>query len=139
VPPERLSGDGSIESAQDGATERYASEILVPIRSRTRGRFGALYFAHAQPDAFTLREETLIVALASQAAVAIDNSQLVSALETQRAEAEEVSRHFRFLAESMPQLVWTADADGVVDYVNERWTLYTGHSVESMLGDPWPL
>jgi PAS domain S-box-containing protein len=139
VPPEELSEDGAVERAPVDAARRFPSEILVPVRSRTRGLVGALYFAHPEPNAFTPREETLMVALASQAAVAIDNSQLVSALEKQRAEAEEVSRHFRFLAESMPQLVWTADADGVVDYVNERWAVFTGRTAESMLGNPWPL
>ena len=34
--------------------------------------------------------------------------------------------HYRLLAESLPQLVWTADALGRIDYVNERWEQYTG-------------
>ena len=137
VLPELLSDDGALTEDATDLERRYRSELLVPIRSRTRGLLGALHFAHAEAGVFTPREEALIVALASQAAVAIDNSRLVAAVERQRAEAEEVGRHFRFLAESMPQLVWTADADGRVDYLNERWTLYAGQSAESMLGDPW--
>lgn len=51
---------------------------------------------------------------------------------TARRQAEqalrESERQFRGLAESMPQLVWTADADGRTDYVNQRWCDYTGQS-----------
>jgi len=33
---------------------------------------------------------------------------------------------FRQLADTMPQIVWTARPDGYVDYYNERWYEYTG-------------
>ncbi|HEY1977582.1 MAG TPA: SpoIIE family protein phosphatase [Candidatus Baltobacteraceae bacterium] len=33
---------------------------------------------------------------------------------------------FRMIAEAMPQLVWSATADGVIDYLNQRWIDYTG-------------
>ena len=35
---------------------------------------------------------------------------------------------YRYLAESLPQIVWTAQADGAFDYINSRWTDYTGIS-----------
>jgi PAS domain S-box-containing protein len=38
------------------------------------------------------------------------------------------------LAEVVPQMVWTADADGAIDYWNPRWYEYTGLSVEASLG-----
>lgn len=31
---------------------------------------------------------------------------------------------FKTLADSMPQIVWTADADGKIDYFNQRWYSY---------------
>ena len=37
---------------------------------------------------------------------------------------------FRKIAEAMPQLVWTATADGRVDYFNRRWIEYTGITLE---------
>jgi PAS domain S-box-containing protein len=43
----------------------------------------------------------------------------------QRQLAESESR-FRQLADAMPQIVWTARADGYVDYYNERWYEFTG-------------
>lgn len=44
---------------------------------------------------------------------------------------------FRLLAETLPQLVWTADAGGRVDYMNRRWFGYTGQSPDAGLGSAW--
>ncbi|HEY2554898.1 MAG TPA: SpoIIE family protein phosphatase [Candidatus Cybelea sp.] len=41
-------------------------------------------------------------------------------------EAERLRDDFRTIAEAMPQLVWTADGEGKIDYVNQRWIDYTG-------------
>ncbi len=60
-----------------------------------------------------------------------------------RVRAEECLRlseeRFRFLAEFMPQMVWTAQPDGWVDYYNQRWYDYTGTSFEEMQGWGWQL
>jgi PAS domain S-box-containing protein len=37
---------------------------------------------------------------------------------------------FRRLANVMPQIVWIAAADGSLEFVNDRWTEYTGLSLE---------
>ena len=41
-------------------------------------------------------------------------------------ELRQSEARFRMLADSMPQLVWTADPDGHVDYFNERYKEYKG-------------
>jgi PAS domain S-box-containing protein len=41
-------------------------------------------------------------------------------------------KEFVFLAESVPQLVWTASADGKVEYFNEKFYEYTGETREDM-------
>ena len=41
---------------------------------------------------------------------------------------------FGQLADSMPQIVWTADANGKVDYYNERWYIFTGFD-RGLFGD----
>jgi two-component system CheB/CheR fusion protein len=38
--------------------------------------------------------------------------------------------HFRFLADNIPVIVWTARPDGSIDYVNNRWTRYCGLTLE---------
>jgi PAS domain S-box-containing protein len=35
-------------------------------------------------------------------------------------------RQFKMIAELLPQMVWTATPDGVLDYTNQRWTQYSG-------------
>ncbi len=41
-------------------------------------------------------------------------------------EAHRLVEEFRNLADSMPQIVWTANPDGHVDYYNRRWYEFTG-------------
>jgi PAS domain S-box-containing protein len=56
---------------------------------------------------------------------------------TERRHADEAlrqsERQARLLADSMPHIVWTARADGTVDYFNGRWYEYTGMSLEESL------
>ncbi|RDC61656.1 PAS domain-containing protein [Adhaeribacter pallidiroseus] len=41
---------------------------------------------------------------------------------------------FQFLAEAVPQFIWTTDAQGYHDYFNQRWIDYTGYDVASSQG-----
>jgi PAS domain S-box-containing protein len=60
------------------------------------------------------------------AAVARDVTETHRAQEARRQE----EARFRSLAESGPQMVWMADAAGRYDYVNAKWTDYTGLSLD---------
>ncbi len=42
------------------------------------------------------------------------------------AERRASDRHYRELANAVPQIVWVADEDGNIDYWNQRWWQYTG-------------
>ncbi len=44
---------------------------------------------------------------------------------------------FRVLADSMPQMVWSATAEGAVDYFNARWYEFTGLPIGAADGDGW--
>ena len=57
--------------------------------------------------------------------------------EAAKSAAEESERRYRFLAEAIPQIVFTADADGNPDYFNQRWLDYTGLTAEQGLADGW--
>lgn len=59
--------------------------------------------------------------------------------ERKRAEAavEESAQRFRFMAESMPQKVWTAKPDGDIDYMNENWINYAGLSLKQLENTGW--
>ena len=49
---------------------------------------------------------------------------------------EESNQYFKFLSETIPQIVWTAEADGSVDFFNKNWYTYTGYN-KSTLGWGW--
>ncbi|MBE9155965.1 PAS domain S-box protein [Nodosilinea sp. LEGE 06152] len=50
------------------------------------------------------------------------------------AELKASQQRYRELAEAMPQMIWTADAAGVVNYRNQRWYEYTGLSEAESIG-----
>ncbi|NBJ12895.1 PAS domain-containing protein [Microvirga arsenatis] len=50
---------------------------------------------------------------------------------------KETETQFAVLAESLPQLVWSARPDGHVDYVNRRWCEFTGLLPEQSTGEGW--
>ena len=49
----------------------------------------------------------------------------------------ESETRLRLLTEALPQIIWTAAPDGSREYVNERWTDWTGLPVSAALGDGW--
>lgn len=55
-------------------------------------------------------------------------------VEATLAESEE---RFRTLANSITQLAWIADADGWIQWYNDRWYDYTGTTLEEMKGWGW--
>jgi PAS domain S-box-containing protein len=57
------------------------SYLAVSVVSRSGEVLGGLIFGHPEPDRFTERHERLIVGLAAQAAIAIDNARLFQAVQ----------------------------------------------------------
>ncbi len=60
---------------------------------------------------------------------------------TERRRAEQAlqrsEQRLQALADSMPQLAWTARADGFITWYNRRWYEYTGTTPEEMEGWGW--
>lgn len=60
---------------------------------------------------------------------------------TEIKKAERVLRkseeHFRLMADTMPQKVWTSDAEGNLNYFNSCWFEYTGLMYEDLKGSGW--
>lgn len=44
------------------------------------------------------------------------------------------AERFKLICDSMPQLVWTTDPHGSIDFFNTRWTEFTGMTMEESLG-----
>jgi signal transduction histidine kinase/DNA-binding response OmpR family regulator len=88
------------------------SYLAVPVRSRTGEVLGGLLFGHPEPGQFNQEDEASLVALAGQAAVAIDNARLF-------ASAERELRHRARAEEQLRRLNETLEAR-VVEAVAER-------------------
>ncbi|MEJ7694206.1 PAS domain S-box protein [Daejeonella sp.] len=63
----------------------------------------------------------------------LENIQLV----IQQDKTIETIKEFKFLADSIPQIVWTSRPDGYLDYYNQHWIDYTGMSIEETQGWGW--
>ena len=50
---------------------------------------------------------------------------------------QESEDRFRTMADAMPQLAWTAHADGYIHWYNRRWYEYTGTTPQKMEGWGW--
>ncbi|MFD3003145.1 PAS domain-containing protein [Pontibacter toksunensis] len=49
----------------------------------------------------------------------------------------ESEEKFRFMAEAMPQLIFTTDATGELTYLNKRWEIYTSFPLHELLQEGW--
>ncbi|WP_084112835.1 GAF domain-containing protein [Belnapia moabensis] len=102
-----LAGEGIVRSSDILTDPRYGqnaphhgmpeghlpvrSYLAVPVSSRSGEVLGGLFFGHPEPGIFSERAEHLVVGIASQAAVAIDNARLYQAAQREiaaRAAAE---------------------------------------------------
>ena len=68
------------------------SYLAVPVTSRSGEVLGGLFFGHAVPGVFTDGDERVMVGLAAQAAIAIDNARLFDAVQKAREAAEVANR-----------------------------------------------
>lgn len=83
------------------------SYLSVPVVSRTGEVIGGLFFGHPQPGVFTERSERLLLGVAAQAAVAVDNARLYAKAQRDAEERQrllESEQAARALAERMSAL-----------------------------------
>ncbi|EPX64496.1 hypothetical protein D187_004585 [Cystobacter fuscus DSM 2262] len=84
-----------------------------------------------------LVESSQVPAMEGSPAVGVVTFQDISALKEAERALQKREQEFRTLAESMPQVVWTARADGQLDYVNQVLTRYIGREEAAALGNSW--
>ena len=81
------------------------SYLAVPVFSRTGEVLGGLFFGHPEPGVFTARTERIMVGLAAQAAIAIDNSRLFQEAQEEIAERRRAEAALRDLNDTLEQRV----------------------------------
>jgi PAS domain S-box-containing protein len=111
----RRTGEGKPSGFAAGSIQ---AAVNVPVIA-DRCLSAILFVNHATPRRWTDVEVSLIEETALRTCSAMKALRASLAL----ARSEE---RFRLLADSMPQLVWTARSDGVVDYMNSRFREFAG-------------
>jgi PAS domain S-box-containing protein len=103
------------------------SYLAVPVISRTGAVLGGLFFGHPKPGIFTERAERAIRSIAAQAAIAIDNAQLLQAVQNSE-------RRFRALIERSADGIAVIDADNNIQYLSPAVSAIEGYAPEELVG-----
>ena len=114
------------------------SYLAIPVTSRGGEVLGGLFFGHDRPGVFTERDERILVAVAAQAAVAIDNARLYQEARRARDVEARRARHAAMQGEigralaaggelrPMLQMVACAIVDKLDGVFARIWTLESG-------------
>ena len=92
----------------------YGGEELA-VRAMKAGAMDYLQKGHLAADT-----------LARTVLHAIERFRMQERIEEQRSALERSRQRYQTLLEAIPQMVWTAGADGRMQYANRRWFEYTG-------------
>lgn len=114
----------------------------APLIGPDGTRWGALCVIDRQPRAglTDLQQEGLKVLATSVVGYLVAyEEQLADLARSTQAEKErdDQRQRFQLLADTMPQMVWTAQPDGYHDYYNARWYEFTGMPEGSTDGERW--
>nr|WP_302474557.1 PAS domain S-box protein [Roseococcus sp. MDT2-1-1] len=81
------------------------SYLAVPVVSRSGEVVGGLFFGHPEPGRFTDRHERLMLGLAGQAAIAIDNARLFQSAQREVEERRRAEERLRELNDTLERRV----------------------------------
>jgi len=84
------------------------SYLAVPVVSRSGEVIGGLFFGHEEPARFSQRHQDLLVGIAGQAAIAIDNARLYEAAQREIAERRLAEEALQELNQSLEARVTAA-------------------------------
>src|SRR5690348_4691360 len=105
------------------------SFLAVPVLSRSGRVYGGLFFAHAERDVFDERAERLVLGIAAQAAIALDNVQAYR-------EVAESEARFRQMIDALPMPVYTTDREGRITHFNPASVRFSGRTPQ-VGSDQW--
>jgi PAS domain S-box-containing protein len=105
------------------------SYLAVPVVSRSKKVLGGVFLGHTKPGMFTERAEQLVVGLAAQTAIAIDNAHLYQ-------QTREERERLQVTLASIGDAVITTDARGRVNFMNGVAEALTGWQQAEALDKP---
>lgn len=95
------------------------SYIGVPLRAMDGEVLGVMVVLHDQPLDERHNLKALLEVFAGKTAAELQRERAI-------AELRQSEERYRYLAESIPQLIWTATPEGTLLDVNQRWLDFTG-------------
>jgi PAS domain S-box-containing protein len=110
------------------------SLMAVPIVSRSGDVLGAMVFGHRDPAVFTSRDERVVRGIASQAAIAIDNAQLVRDLRLAQQRLAGQLGFTRSITDSLGEGLYAVDVSGRATFVNPAAEKMLGYAADEMAG-----
>jgi PAS domain S-box-containing protein len=103
------------------------SYLAVPVVSPKREPLGGLFFGHPEPGVFNERSERVIVGIAAQAAIAVENAHLLQAVT--------YSEHrFRALIERNTDGIAVIDAENKILYLSPSVLAIEGYTQDELIG-----
>jgi PAS domain S-box-containing protein len=110
------------------------SYLAVPVISRSGEVLGGLFFGHPEAGVFTERHERMVVGLAAQTAVAMDNARLFEAARNERLNAQAAQVQISNILESITDAFFALDHEWRFTYINQQAEPLLKRKQEEMLG-----
>ncbi|MDP9016968.1 MAG: SpoIIE family protein phosphatase [Candidatus Eremiobacteraeota bacterium] len=119
-----------------GKLLRLGSALSVPVMSKGVCT-GTVGIGRRKPSTFTEHDLAIVRLVASQTAAAMSEKHAAVEMRDAIVALQDSEEKLRVLAESIPQIVWTANPDGWIDWYNKRWYEYTGQTLDEAKGWGW--
>lgn len=115
-----------IESVDTDKGTVYAKTDKVPLKNRKGDTIGVIGTSTDITELKRMQHELHKL-----------NSELEQRVEERTREAVEREKQYRFLADFVPQIFWTTDAEGIADYYNKNWYEYTRLAHKESITSEW--
>ena len=135
---EDAAADPRVTPLDRAAYEATQIRAVVCVPLHKAGRFVAAMAVHQRaPRRWAEDEVALVVTVVQRCWESLERARALRRLQEREAALAASERQFRTLADAIPTLAWTAQADGYIDWYNARWYEYTGTTPEQMAGWGW--
>lgn len=116
----------------EGVASWYVDQYLPIFRD---GKLEDAYFTYSYSPIMDEKGNicgTLVISIENTERLIAENK-----LESTKKELLQAVERFKLMSESLPQLVWTTQPNGAVDYLSKQWVEYTGIPEEAQHGYAW--